>query len=87
MVHLTSNGSASSERSPLTDDASLLASPEVTADQACEVALNALDTLAVLTASQDTAHLVWANKIFVGQIVNRANTLGRLLMAQKVNHG
>jgi hypothetical protein len=42
--------------------------PEVTADLCLRTALNALDQLMVLAAKDDTAHLVMANRIFVGQI-------------------
>lgn len=57
-------------------------SPEVTADMACEQALNALDQLMVLAARDDTAHLVVANRIFVGQILTRAQLVASFLMAK-----
>lgn len=57
--------------------------PEVTADKACEIALNALDDLMVLAAKDDTAHLVMANRIFIGQILTRAQLVASFLMAQQ----
>ena len=75
------------EGHPVTDDAALLASPEVSADQACETALNALDDLMVLAANQQTAHLVWANKIFIGQILTRAQLVASVLMAVEQKAG
>lgn len=58
-------------------------SPEVTADMACEQALNALDQLMVLAARDDTAHLVVANRIFVGQILTRSQLIASFLMAKE----
>ena len=57
--------------------------PEVTADQACEAALNALDQLMVLAARDDTAPHVMANRIFVGQILVRAQLIQSFLMAKE----
>jgi chaperonin GroEL (HSP60 family) len=53
-----------------------------TADMACEAAINALDILAALATHDDTAPHVWANKIFVGLIVKRTNTLVGLMLAK-----
>lgn len=56
-------------------------SPEVTADVACETALNALDQLMVLAADKTTAQHVMANKVFVGQILTRAQLVASFLVA------
>lgn len=66
--------------------------PEVTADVACERALSALDDLVILAANQDTAQHVMANRIFIGQILTRAQLVASLLIAKKtpvlaVNNG
>lgn len=63
--------------------ADLSMTPEVSADLACEQALNALDTLACLAASSETAQHVMANRIFVGQILTRAQLLTSFLIAQE----
>lgn len=57
--------------------------PEVTADLCCEQALNALDQLMVLATKDDTAHLVIANKIFIGQILTRAQLVASFLMTKQ----
>jgi len=57
--------------------------PEVSADLACEQALNALDTLACLAASSETAQHVMANRIFVGQILVRAQLIASSLAARQ----
>ncbi len=57
--------------------------PEITADIACEQALNALDQLMVLAAKDETAHLVVANKVFVGQILTRAQLVASFLMTRQ----
>ena len=57
--------------------------PEVTADIACETALNALDQLMVLAAKDDTWPAVMANRIFVGQILTRAQLVTSFLMAKQ----
>jgi hypothetical protein len=57
--------------------------PEITADMACETALNALDELMTLAAKDDTAHLVIANRIFVGQIKSRVDLILSFLIAKE----
>ena len=55
---------------------------EISADIACETALNALDELAALALKDDTAHLVIANRIFIGQILCRAQLVASFLAAK-----
>lgn len=57
-------------------------SPQVSADLCCEQALNALDELASLALQEDTAHLVMANRIFVAQILTRAQLVMSFLIAK-----
>lgn len=69
--------------------------PEVTADVLCETALNALDQLMVLAAKNDTFPHVMANKVFIGQILTRAQLVASFLIARETpvlkvvsnNHG
>ena len=56
--------------------------PEVTADMACETALNALDDLMVLAAKDETWQSVMANKVFIGQILTRAQLVSSFLMSK-----
>lgn len=56
--------------------------PAVSADMACETALNALDDLMVLAAADDTAQHVMANRVFVGQILVRAQLVASFLMSK-----
>ncbi len=52
---------------------------EVTADIACEHALNALDLLVLLAADRRTAPQVIANRVFIGQILTRAQLVASFL--------
>jgi hypothetical protein len=58
---------------------------ELAAEQACEAALNALDTLMALAANDETAPLVEAEKVFVGQILTRAQLVASSMMARHPN--
>ncbi len=58
--------------------------PVVSADIACEQALNALDHLMVLANQDNTWPAVAANKIFIGQILTRAQLVASFLMAKQV---
>jgi hypothetical protein len=58
---------------------------ELAAEQACESALSALDTLMLLAAGDDTVHLVEAEKAFIGQILTRAQLVASFLMARHPN--
>jgi hypothetical protein len=58
---------------------------QVDCERACEAALNALDELAVMAATAETAHLVIAQRIFIGQILRRAQTVAGLLMAKQAD--
>lgn len=66
---------------PIADIVSEVTS-EVTADMACEDALNALDQLMKLATKDDTVHHVIANRIFVGQILVRAQLVASFLAAK-----
>ena len=57
--------------------------PEVTTNRACEEALNALDQLVVLAANSETAHLVEAERVFIGQILTRAQLIASFLLARQ----
>lgn len=56
---------------------------EISADLCCEQALNALDELIQMAMSDDTANLVMANRIFIGQILTRAQLAASLLVAKQ----
>jgi len=57
--------------------------PEVSVDILCETALNALDQLMVLAAKEETFQHVMANKVFIGQILTRAQLIASFLMARQ----
>ena len=59
--------------------------PEVAADAACEAALNALDDLMVLAAKSETARYVEAERVFIGQILTRAQLVASFIAARHPN--